>query len=77
MELVICLLVKVYVFIYLIGNGEVYYLIFDLFKCNNVIEYVERFLIKLVVWCDKLKDVVGKCKVVVSNKLDSILKWEV
>lgn len=59
------------------GNGEVYHLTFDLSKCNNATEYVERLLTKSVVRCDKLKDVAGKCKVVVSNKLDSILKARV
>lgn len=59
------------------GNGEVYHLTFDLSKCNNATEYVERLLTKSVVRCDKLKDVAGKCKVVVSNKLDGILKARV
>lgn len=59
------------------GNGEVYHLTFDVSKCNTATEYVERFLTKSVVRCDKLKDVAGKCKVVVSNKLDSKLKARV
>lgn len=74
MEPVTSSLVKAYVLIFLTGYGEVYHLTFDLSKCNNATEYVERLLTKSVVRCDKLKDVAGKCKVVVSNKLDSILK---
>lgn len=59
---------------YFIGDGEIIYLIFNCFGCDGLIGIFDRFLLKLVVKCVKLEDVVGNCDVCVNNFLDGKLK---